>query len=68
METEPVTLNDPIPSPEIIRDAYSADGPGLKVATSCPTIQIVVYNLKDQRRPILSLMKNDRAAPAASPM
>ena len=68
IETEPVTLSDPMPSPEIIRDAYSADWPGLKVATSCPTIQTVVYNRKDQRRPILSLVKNDRAAPTASPM
>lgn len=68
IETVPVTLSDPIPRPEMIRDAYSAEDPGLNVATNCPMIQTAVYNLKDHSLPIRSFMKNDRAAPTASPM
>lgn len=43
IEIVPVTLRAPIPKPEMIRDAYSPDDPGLKMATICPIIQIMVY-------------------------
>lgn len=67
IETAPVTLKEPIPSPEMIREAYSPDVPGLNMATICPSIQMKEYRRKDHRRPIRSLMKNDKAAPTASP-
>lgn len=68
METGPVTLKEPIPKPETIRAAYNPDVPGLNMATNCPIIHMKVYSRKDHRRPIRSLMRKDKAAPAALPM